>query len=161
MATPGAAALLWMLWLSDEEEVRITVMSKTVVLRRRGTDPGHFHYVGCLRLRVEVLSQEGLTDSGIFVYERLPVAAEDAEAVDVYKTLADPIAMTDFPYGAPLDGVFPAYFRLSYVDLLHPTVQRYHKFWEDVQAEVRRLLDATVILDELEGDETTTITVDD
>ena len=91
-----------------------------------------------IRLRVEASSAEGLPDK-IFAYQLLPTSPVTMARAGVFDHVCSPTDLEEYPEDAPLAHQQPAWFRLSYVDVLV-------RSWAAVQLHRQHLHDDVAVL---------------
>jgi hypothetical protein len=101
-----------------------------------------------VRVRIWVESAVGVT-AKVFAYQQFPKNPTTGEQAGVFDHVCSPPDLEEFPEDAPEPASRPAWFRLSYVDVIVRSVAEVDAFIEDVRADVRSLKATLDVMDEL------------
>lgn len=116
------------------------------------------HHLGAFRMRVDASEPVDMDDAGVFLYLRNPPDPRTSVETDYYQGVCSPVDMAQFPYGEPLEGASPRFFRLSYFELDFrsigiesdpPAKISALQCWTDTQANVCVLMTALDVLEDL------------
>jgi hypothetical protein len=98
-----------------------------------------------VRVRIEVANASNMPTK-IFAYMAQPLAAGAETRTSAFDHVCSPADLEEFPEDAPISGLQPAWFRLSYIDIVLRARTEAHIFIREVAEDVyylKQSLDAT------------------
>lgn len=109
----------------------------------------NYQFLGAARLRIDVSDPENTgADPNIFLYLRGQPDPVTQLAADVWRGMASPVDMVDYPANEPVTTTPYPFFRLSYIEVDLRTIGLLNQVWDHVVLETGVLLEA---LDRLEA----------
>lgn len=104
-----------------------------------------------IRVRIEVICQEGFKDANIFAYRFLTTDPQTGQKEGFFSHVCSPTDMEEYGANAPIPGLRPEWFRLSYVDVLLRSMAEVDAFVTDIRDDIRRLKRTLDTMDTLRG----------
>lgn len=95
------------------------------------------------------VTDAGLMPPKIFVIERRLIDPYTGNYERQFVCVADPYEVTLYPEDEPYSATYPGYFRDDVIDLCYPSESEAALVWEEIQGDVRQLLNAYNRLDEM------------
>lgn len=104
------------------------------------------------RFRLEVIEAANIP-AEIFVYQRKPGTLPGAAPIDEFSNVASPADLEESPVGAP--GPDAPFFRLTYVELIFRNLDLAEEAIEDLENDIRCLIESLDQMDHFEEEEIT------
>ena len=126
--------------------------TRRIRLTRYAAENVNYTYYGAYRMKVAVTDVEGDDlDKYVFIYKRNPPSPYTGSDCDEFCAVAGPSQLGDVPAGAPDPDKNWPFYRLDSVELDFMAAAQAEQAWEDIQAEVCRLVGAMDDLEKLQA----------
>ena len=127
--------------VNPDRGIRITWASSRYVLGRHDG----------IRIRIDVNEVCEVLDDRLFAYRMLPINPQTGSMAGHFSHVCSPTDLHEFPADAPIAGQEPAWFRLSYVDVLVRSQAEADNFLDAVKEDIQRLKTTLDTIDTLEA----------
>jgi hypothetical protein len=124
-------------------------MSCRIKLTFQSPEVAKFLGRNTLRLRVTASDGEEMPDE-VFLHQRTLVDADTDEWQDEFVAICSPYDLSDYPVDEPTTGQFPTYFRKATADIYLPGISVFSEVKEDIEAQIRFLVQLLNKLEELD-----------
>lgn len=123
-------------------------MTRAIQLHIQTPEPMQFQGRGVFRVVIDVVQAVNI-DEEIFLHQRTVVDPIQNEYMDQFLAVCSPFDLSIYPANAPDPTQDPPFFRKSQIDFLLPTVDFAQEVTNEVQRQVRSMLDTANQLDQL------------
>jgi len=124
-------------------------MSCRIKLTFQSPEVAKFLGRNTLRLRVTASNGEEMPDE-VFLHQRTLVDTDTDEWQDEFVAICSPYDLSDYPVDEPTTEQFPAYFRKATADIYLPGISVFSEVKEDIEAQIRFLVQLLDKLEELD-----------